>query len=205
MGSEKTSTSGQTSQQTQYTPTAAETGMQNLEYSNMQANNPMNQQNMAQMQSLVSSLLTGGSLPGYFNTLAKGIDSNAIAAQAGEMGRQAMPSYQSGGILDSGMAQRDISTRIANQLLYPTEQFNIGSLQNLMNMAMGGQAQVQSQQQAGIGTLGEQLAGLRSVSQTGSSNQTTYGMNPFLKSFQQSAGKTLGSPKFSMGPFSMGG
>ena len=40
---------------------------------------------------------------------------------------------------------------------------------------------------------GQSLSGLRNISQTGSSNNATYGMNPFLKSFQQSAGQSLGS------------
>ena len=63
----------------------------------------------------------------------------------------------------------------------------------MLNLGVGGQAQIQSPLLQQSGQLGSQLAGLRSTTQT----QTS--MNPFLKSFQTSLGNTLGSPTFGFG------
>jgi len=148
-------------------------------------------QTQAQLQglNLVNQLLTGGSLPGYLNTLTSGISSEAIGNQAARLAKQYGAGFQSMGIDDSGVAFRETSRGIANELLYPTEQFNIGSLQNLLNLALSGQAQVQQPIQAGTNTLSQSLAGLRSVNQSGMTTMTS--MNPFLKSFQTELGAGL--------------
>ncbi len=126
---------------------------------------------------LLNRLLTGGEgLPGIFGELGAGISPEAIGTQATELARQALPQFQLSGILDSGVVGREISKSIANQLLFPAEQFNIGAKQNLLNLALSGQAQVQQPITVGAGQLGTQLAGLRSTTGTTTQQQR----NPFL-------------------------
>ncbi len=76
---------------------------------------------------------------------------------------------------------------------YSRQAFNQGQLLNLLNLGVGGQAQVQSPILAQSGMLANNLAGLRSTSMSGTTNTQQTMMNPFLKSFQQSLGQNLGS------------
>ena len=183
---------------TQATPTPEEQEMQKLQLQTFQATQPLQQQAQMSGLNLINQLLTGGSpLPGFFGQMAQGISPNAIGTQAAQYAKQNMPGMQSLGILDSGEAEQSIARGIANEVLFPAEQFNIGALQNMLNLALSGQAQVQAPIQAGTNTLANQLAGLRSVNQQGTS--TLYGMNPFLQSLQTQAGKTLGGSQFQFG------
>lgn len=112
-----------------------------------------------------------------------------------------MPSFQAGGILNSGSAA-SISARTAGDIYRNSAQFNLQNLMQLLNLGVGGQA---LPLQLGIETgqqLGGRLAGLRTG--TSSGNTTTLGMNPFMKSFQTSAGQAFGNPFQSYGQ-AMGG
>ena len=86
-----------------------------------------------------------------------------------------------------GMQQYNLDSARSGQA------FNIGNLLNLLNLAVGGQAQVQQPILATSQMLGGRLAGLRTVTQSGMTDSTQKSMNPFLKSFQQSAGTGLGN------------
>ena len=156
---------------------------------------------------LINRLLTGQQLPGFLGQLPGGISSEAIGTQATRLASKNLAGFQNLGLADSGVAFRETAKDIGSNLLFPAEQFNIQNLSQLLNLAVGGQAQVQQPGLAGAGILSQNLAGLRGVSQTGtSSGQTTLTqMNPFLRSFQTSLGKTLGGAAFSAGPFSFGG
>ncbi len=90
---------------------------------------------------------------------------------------------------------------------YSRRAFNEGQLLNLLNLGVGGQAQVQSPILAQSGMLAGNLAGLRGTTQQGSTNTQLTMMNPFLKSFQTSLGSSLGSGSFgsSQGGSSSGG
>ncbi len=124
------------------------------------------------------------------------------------------PGFAQSGLLDSGV-RAVVGGRIAGDIRRGSEEFNIGNRLNLLNLALSGQAQVQQPILAQSANLGNRLAGLRSMTATGSYSNTgssvgtgssnVYGMNPFMKSFETSLGKSLGSPKFSAGPFSFGG
>ena len=200
MGSEKTTV--QSTQQQQATPTAEETALNQLQLGQAQAFDPMQRQlNEAGGQNVLT-LLQGGNLPGNLGALSRGIDPSVtdllVQRSLKDVGNQA----QFSGILDSGTAG-SLAARTAGDIRLGAEEFNIGTLLNLLNLGVGGQAQVQQPMLQTSQQLGGRLAGLRSMSSSGS--QTTTGMNPFLKSFQQSAGKTLGSPSFSSGPFTFGG
>ena len=188
MGKEKTTvvSSGTTTP----TPTAEETELNRLYLERERAAQSGMIGAQTQGLNLVNQLLTGGTLPGYLGTLTQGISSEAIGEQASRLAGQYGAGFQSLGLGDSGIAYRETARGIANELLYPTEQFNIGNIQNLLNLALSGQAQVQQPVLAQGSTLSSALAGLRSMSYTGT--QTTTGMNPFLKSFQTSLGSSLG-------------
>jgi len=71
---------------------------------------------------------------------------------------------------------------------------NLNTLLNLLNLAVGGQAQIQRPVIAEGQALGQRLAGLRT--QTGTQTQSR---NPFQEAFFSSLGSTLGSPQFSAG------
>jgi len=202
MGSEKSTTTIDNTQKV--TPTPEETEANKLQLEQMRkTSGPQTDVQLAGLD-LIKQLLTGTTpLPGFFGTMAQGISPEAISQQGTSMALNAMPGFQSMGLADSGVAAKEISKDISNNLLFPAEQFNIGSLQNMLNLALSGQAQVQSPIQANQSMLNNQLAGLRTVQSSGTTTQKS--MNPFLKSFQTSLGSSLGNPKFSAGPFSFGG
>ncbi len=141
--------------------------------------------------SLVTSLLTGQPLPGYLESLPGGISESATSRIVQGALEDVRPGLQKSGLLDSGI-RAELETETAADIRAQSEQFNIQNLMQLLNVAFGGQA---SNQQAALGQSGQlaqSLAGLRGQTATGSSEQTKFGANPFLKSFQQSFGKQLG-------------
>jgi hypothetical protein len=189
MSQEKQQTQQSSTQTVKQTPEEQELNRLLLEQT--RAGQPGTLQAQESGLNLVNRLLLGESLPGYLDTLTRGISSEAIGTQASRLANQYGAGFQNLGIADSGVAFRETSRGIANELLYPTEQFNIGALQNLLNVALSGQAQVQAPIAGSGGQLSQNLQGLRSTSSTGTS--TTTSMNPFLKSFQQSAGQGMGN------------
>lgn len=194
MGSTKTTTTEQ-----KVTPTPEEVELNQLRL--RQAKATEQQQTNVQQQglNLVAQLLTGQQLPGYLSTLPGGITDDQASNLAQKAVNDIRPGFQASGILDSGVAA-DISARTAGDIRRSVGEFNIGNLLNLLNLAVGGQAQIQSPILQNQGQLGASLAGLRTTTGT-----TTQRSNPFLDSFYSSAGQTLGSPKFSSGPFTFGG
>lgn len=156
-------------------------------------------QTQAQLSGLdvINQLLTGRVPGGIYQNMA-GIDPNVIANQATKMTLNAMPGMQSLGLLDSGVAAKAISNDVASNLLFPAAQYNVGALQNLMNLALTGQAQVQSPITAGNANLGSQLAGLRSF-QTQGTGSSTQRSNPFLQNFFSQAGTNVANNIFSGG------
>lgn len=139
---------------------------------------------------LAELLLKGQNLPGFLGTLPGGISEEAVAQQAANLAKQNMAGFQNLGIAESGVAFRETSKDIANNLLFPTEQFNIGNLQNLLNLALSGQAQVQAPILGSQSDLGARLSQFGRT--TGTGRSTVIGMNPFLRSFQTSLGEGLG-------------
>jgi len=125
--------------------------------------------------------------------------------------RDIFPQFQAMGLpIESGVAQsiagrtagdirtqvaesdleRQLAIREANLNVGQTTQYqNLNNLLNLLNLAVGGQAQIQQPVIATGGTLGQRLAGLRTVTTTGTQTQT---QNPFLQSFYGSLGQSLG-------------
>lgn len=106
-----------------------------------------------------------------------------------------MAASGAGTFMESGVAQQ-AGVRAAADVRNQASQFNLQNLQQLLNLAVGGQAVPLAYGESVGGQLGQRLAGLRSVNQTGNSNTTNLSMNPFMKSFQQSAGTSLGKGIF---------
>lgn len=111
--------------------------------------------------------------------------------------RDIYPQFQAMGLpVESGVAQSiagrtagDIRTQVGESDLerqLGIQHFNIGTSQtsqyqnlnnlfNLLNLAVGGQAQIQQPVIAGQASLGQRLAGLRTIQETGTGGQRTRG------------------------------
>lgn len=144
---------------------------------------PYAQKNYASLSDNIYAILQGN------QPMAKGIngvsdeDTNNMANAAVQ---GVLPQFQSAGILDSGLAFQG-ATRAAADIRNQNAQFNVSAAQNLFNLAAGGQSSLQSQYQGSNNALTSQLAGLRTINQSGS----TIGMNPFLRAFQTEFGTGL--------------
>lgn len=175
-------TTNQTSQTATATP--EERTLMQQQISNNDFMQPYAQKNFAALSDNIFSILNGQ------QPAAKGIggiDENQTQSMVNASLRDIYPQFQSAGILDSGAAIQG-GIRAASDVRNQNAQFNVSAAQNLFNLASGGQSNLQGQYQAGTNNLTNQLAGLRTVNQSGS----TIGMNPFLKTFESAAGSTVG-------------
>jgi len=201
-GSGSQSGSGTSQQTTQYTPTAEEVRMNKIYAGQVEAFDPMQRQmNQAAGQNVVS-LLQGQPLPGYLSKLPGGIDEAMTADIANRALKDIQPFFGQAGLSDSGVAQQ-VMSRTAGDVRRATAEFNINNLMQLLNVGVGGQAQVQQPMLATQNMLSSNLAGLRTASTTGSyTNQSQYSYKqPFAQTFQQ-----VGSGFNSfMSPFAKGG
>jgi hypothetical protein len=126
--------------------------------------------------------------------LIGGVTSDQQQKMISEQDRMLKPQFQQQGIYDSGMAATG-RLRAATDLSNQNAQFNVGALQNALNLALSGQAQVQAPAMGQSNQLSQALAGLRSV--TGGGTQTNRPMNPFLQSFASAGGNSLGGGNIS--------
>lgn len=174
---EKTTT--QNSQTATQTP--EEKALMQQQISNNNFMMPYAQKNYASLSDNINAILQGN------QPMAKGIngvDENQTTNMAQAAVRDVLPQFQQAGILDSGAAFQG-ATRAAADVRNQNAQFNVSAAQNLFNLAAGGQSNLQGQYQGSTNNLTNQLAGLRTTNTSGS----TIGMNPFLKSFEQSMGQ----------------
>ena len=180
MGGERTTT--QTSQTATMTPEEKQLLQQQIGMNNFMQ--PYAQQSYADLSKNVQAVLEGQT------PMAQGIG-GISDAQTQNMVNQSLkdiyPQFQSAGIMDSGTAAQ-IASRTSSDIRNQNAQFNVSAAQNLFNLASGGQSNLQGQMQNSTNTLTNQLAGLRTVNQSGS----TIGINPFLKNLQSSAGSGIG-------------
>ncbi len=200
---EKTTTQGSQSQQTQYTPTAEETQFNQLQLGQAQAFDPYQRQMNVNAANDINALLTGNSgingnptLPGFLGQAAAGISpevtQNIVNQSLRDVNGQLAKSG-AGTMLESGASQA-IGARTAADIRTQAEQFNINNWLQMLNLGVGGQAQVQQPIGQSNAQLGSRLAGLAGSSTSGTSSGSTIGANPFLSSFQRSLGTTLGAP-----------
>jgi len=191
MGSEKTTTTTDSNQTQKATPTAEETRLNQLDLQLRE----QGQEGLGRVQAsglnLSDLLLRGLNLPGNLEGLPGGISEGVTQDLVNQSLRDIKPGFQQGGILDSGVAA-SVSARTAGDIRRGSAEFNINNLMQLLNLAVGGQAQVQQPILAQSQALGGRLAGLRSINQTGTGTSTVKAMNPFMKSFQTQLGKGTG-------------
>jgi len=144
--------------------------------------------------SLAEQLLKGSEpLPGFFNELSQGISPEVTQSIVNQSLKDIAPSFQSAGILDSGVAA-SISARTSADIRRASEEYNIGNRLNLLNLALSGQAQVQAPVLATssqlLGTLGT-LGRTTSSSTWQQGNNNTIGRQ-FMSSFATSLGSGMG-------------
>lgn len=210
---EKTTQQSSQSAQTQYQRTPEEIQLDQLQLGQAQAFDPFQRQMNANAGNDINALLTGNSgangapqLQGFLGQAAAGISpgvTDTIVNQSLRDVNTQLAKSGAGTMLESGASQA-IGARTAADIRTQAEQFNINNWLQMLNLGVGGQASVQQPIGQSNNALGGRLAGLAGSTSSGNFSGSTIGMNPFLKSFQQSAGQTLGSPKFSAGPFGFG-
>lgn len=162
------STSG--SSTTRVTPTKEERELNKLRLEREKFLDPQLRETQSSGLTLSNLLLTGQNLPGFLSPLGDGFSPEVTADIARESIKDIQPFFQKSGLLDSGV-NAEISGRIAGDVRRNTEAFNLNLLTQLLNLGLGGQAQVQ-QPILGFGALLSQaLAGLRTTTTT--FNQTT--------------------------------
>lgn len=210
MGSSKRTTteSSQSSQNVTPTATPEEQELNKLYLNREKALDPQITAVQKQGLDLSSRLMAGQDLPGYLNTLPGGISKDVQDGIVKDSLRQLNASLSASGagsFLDSG-ASDAIGARTAADLYQNASQFNIQNLMQLLSLGVGSGAAVQAPIQGFSSQLSSRLSGLRPVNSSSNSNGTSmFSYNPFLENLYGSAGKTLGSPKVSAGPFSFGG
>lgn len=199
MGSSKgTSTTVQNTTQTvERELSAEEKRLLQLEVQGREATAPA--QTALNLASLdTATRLIKGEVPtGLYGDLYAGISPEITQDIVKQSLRDINPQFQQAGIIDSGVAA-EISARTAGDIRRATEEFNIGNRLNLLNLALSGQAQVQTPVLNRQALLNQQLVSSSPITTTGTSTgtTTTKTMNPFLQSFQTSFGQSLGSGSF---------
>ena len=194
---EKTTTRSEQQSSTTVQPTADEQEINRLNLEARRAAQPGMIKAQTQGLNLINELLVGGTLPGFLETLPGGISPAITKDIAQNAIQDILPSFQQGGLLDSGVAASS-AARVSGDVPRASEQFNIGNLLNLLNLGVGGQAQIQAPILSRSAQLSQALAGLRGTSTSASGNQTT--SIPFSKTFanytggfQQGLGQFFGS------------
>ena len=201
MGSQRESSSSQSSQSTQYTPTAEETEFNKLQLAQAKEFDPIQRELNAKGGNLINKLLSGDSnLPGFLAKLPAGISpevTQGIVDQSLRDINTQMRASGAGTFMESGAAQ-SIGARTSGDIRRAAEEFNIGTLFNLLNLGVGGQAQVQQPILSTSNMLSQRLAGLRSVNQTGTMTSQTrrsydFFTSPFTTAMAGGTGQGAGA------------
>jgi len=145
------------------TPTAEETAMEKIQLGQYQQYSPSQTQMYQNAFGLGNQLLTsfGDQNSSQWQGLTQGITQNQQNSMVQSSMQQLAPQFQQSGIMDSGTAQSGM-LRAGTDLYNQNAQFNVGTMQNALNLALGGQAQIQGSANTQTSQLGQQLAGLRS-------------------------------------------
>ena len=104
MGKEKTTTGTTINQTSTPTPTAEETALNQLQLKEYQNSSAQRQGVTSAGLDLSKLLLTGQQLPGYLQGLPGAISPDVTQSIVDQSLRVIKPSFQQGGILDSGVA-----------------------------------------------------------------------------------------------------
>jgi hypothetical protein len=122
--------------------------------------------------SLVNSILAGNTnQPGDWGNMLGGISESMITDMSQKAISDLLPSFQSSGILDSGVAA-SIAGRTAGDIRRASTEFNLTNKQNLLNLALSGQTSLQNANTNQYSVLANQLAGLRKTTTKGKSSSS---------------------------------
>lgn len=180
--------SGQSNQQTTVQRTGEQIEFDKLQLDQAKEFDPIQRQLNERGGNLINQLLIGDSnLPGFLSRLPGGIDEGVTSDIARNSIRDVQPFMQEGGLLDSGV-NASVSGRIAGDVRRSSEEFNLGNLLNLLNLAVGGQAQVQSSSINNASLLSQRLAQAAGTTSSGNFSSNNRGStNPsFLTRMNQS-------------------
>ena len=197
MGDTKDTTSTNTSATTQATPTAEETALNQSKLRIQLAAEPGTIATNTAGLNLTQAFLQGQDLPGYFKGLPSGISEDTISGLSQDALKDLNTQLAlsgAGSYMESGASQA-IGAKTAGEIRLNAEEYNQNLLLNLLNLATGSSAQIQSPTNQTYSTLASSLAGLRSTTSSGTSTNTT-SSNPFLKSFYSGLGTSLGGGSF---------
>lgn len=196
MGGDKQTQQGSSNSTQTVTASPEQRQLNQLQLEQAQAFDPMQRQLNSNAANFINSLFTGniaglGSILGQAAAGSSGqaLDDNVALGLKDVNGQLAKSG--AGTFMESGASQA-AGVRAATGMRQDAKQFDIGSILNLANLAVGGQAQIQQPINASSQALGQRLSGLNSYSGSSNSSSSTIGMNPFLKSFQTTAGNGAG-------------
>lgn len=160
------------------TPTAEETAMEKTQLAQYQQYAPAQTEMYNNAFALGNQLLTsfGDKSGSQWQSLIGGITPQQTQNQINTQDRSLTSQLQQSGIYDSGTSASG-RLRAASDLSNQNAQFNVGAMQNALNLALSGQAQVQSPALGQTSQLGQQLAGLRTNQTTGSGVYPSTGYN----------------------------
>lgn len=187
-GKSQTNTQGDSQQQVTPQRTPEQQELDRITLAQIKEFDPMQRQLNQNAGSLVNSLLRGEALPGYLGKLPGGISPEVtqdITNKSLNDVNYQLAKSGGGSFLESGASQ-SIGARTASDIRTQAEQFNLQNLLQLLNLGVGGQAQVQQPIIGSTGQLGQRLAAVTPVSTTGTFGESAYGKtsnNKFGASF----------------------
>ena len=172
MGSTKIATQSAT------TPTATpeQTALDKAQLEQFNQYAPQQTQMFQNAFTMGNKLLTSFGNNDQWQSLIGGISKQQTQNQINTQDRALTSQLQQSGIYDSGTAASG-RLRAASDLSNQNAQFNVGTLQNALNLALSGQAQVQSPALGQTSQLQTALSGLRSNQSTGAQYNPFNGMN----------------------------
>jgi hypothetical protein len=179
MGTTKvTNTSQNTSSKA--TATAEEIEMQKAQLAQFKGYEPGQTEMYKSAFALGNQLLTsfGDKEGDMWKALIGGVTDKQSRSMINSQDQTLRGSFQQQGIYDSGTAASS-RMRAGADLANQNAQFNVGALQNALNLAMSGQAQIQAPAQGATNSLSQSLQGLRSITgkSTGMTTMPYFGQN----------------------------
>ena len=176
--SEKGTTTNVTNTTQTASATPQEQEMEKIQLQQMRDYAPGQSQMFQNAFGLGNQLLTsfGDKSGAQWQSLIGGVTPAQMQAQAQQAGRLTNASLNQAGMVDSGVG-RVMNARAMSDSMNANSQFNVGALQNALNLALSGQAQVQQPAMGATSQLAGQLAGIRTISGTSSS----YGTSSMIK------------------------
>jgi len=156
-GSESTQ-SGSTTQQRQ--PTKEETRLNQLDVELREKTNPFLMAMQTQGLQLGTQLLEGRTpLPGWMQGMEQGISPEVTQGIVDESLKDVDAKMAGQGLMDSG-TRASVMARTSGDIRRASEEYNIGNKLNMLNLALTGQAQVQSPILGFSSNLGQRLTTL---------------------------------------------